>query len=121
MVGLTFEGAYAYDRRKKCIHGVWACVTPPPGVVHIDFEVRAFVQEFEIDDPGAIERLLAHCLNRPNTKSSDIDDIRRALRGARDPASYNDILDKHLEELANKSHINATKGRGKGGKGKGWR
>ncbi|CAE8582139.1 unnamed protein product [Polarella glacialis] len=116
MVGVTFEGAFVYDRRKKSINGVWACVTPPPGVVHIDFEVRAFVQEFQIDDPLAIEKLLAHSLHRPNTKSNDIDEMRRAMRGAQDPMG---TLNQKLDEIIAKAVVNfAPKGKGfpKGGK-----
>merc|ERR1740121_45578 len=116
MIGATVEGIYVYDRRKKSIHGVWASVTPPPGVVHIDFEVRMLVQEFQIDDPTAIEKLLAHCLNRPNTKSDDIANIRRLCKQGGDP---NDVVNRQMEELIERTNqMMMAKGKGKDGKGK---
>lgn len=116
MIGATFEGLYVYDRRKKSIHGVWASVTPPPGVVHIDFEVRMLVQECQIDDPTAIEKLLAHCLNRPNTKSDDISNIKRLCKQGGDP---NDIVNRQMEELIERTNqMMMAKGKGKGAKGK---
>merc|ERR1712039_136001 len=74
-------------------------VRPPKGVVHIDFEVRALVQQFDIDDPAAIEKLLHHSLQRPNTKSNDIDEIRRALLAVKDPNEIDMVLNTKIQEL----------------------
>lgn len=126
MFGMTYEGAYVYDRRKKSIHGVWAQVRPPPGVVHIDFEVRALVQQFDIDDPAAIEKLLHHALQRPNTKSSDIDEIRRALLAEKNPHAIDMVLNTKIAELIDRVNtmvagsgagIRQSIGKGGGGQG----
>jgi len=119
MVGTTFEGTYVHHKQKKSIHGVWAAVTPPPGVVHIDFEVRSLVQEFEINDPGAIEKLLTHCLNRPNAKSGEIGEIRAALRSAGRGADLDEIFSRMVLGLVDKHNNYQSTPRDAGNRGKG--
>merc|ERR1712217_129007 len=51
------------------------------------------------DDPAAIEKLLNHSLQRPNTKSNDIDEIRRALLAVKDPNEIDMVLNTKIQEL----------------------
>jgi len=117
MVGITYEGAYVHHKLKKSVNGVWSSVTPPPGVVHIDFEVRQIVYEFDLNDPGAIEKLLVHSLNRPNSKTAEIGEIRAALKAAGQGADLDDIFSRMVLGLAEKHGYYQTSSRDAGNRG----
>lgn len=84
IVGITYEGAYVLDPRKRRAGGIWASLSLTPGTA-IDSEVRRLVDDFDINDPTVVGSLIAHASSRPSTKSRDIEEIRSELRGASNP------------------------------------
>jgi len=127
MVGVTFEGAYVMDTRKRSVNGVWASVTLPIGLKFVDMDIQALVKEFQINDGQAVQALVTHCHQRPNTKFDDMQELKRALNSARDPsvelAKKLEEFEKRVTNLANKgkgvNYHKGGKGGGKGGKAKG--
>eukprot|EP00401_Gymnodinium_catenatum_P031088 CAMPEP_0117622524 /NCGR_PEP_ID=MMETSP0784-20121206/88184_1 /TAXON_ID=39447 /ORGANISM="" /LENGTH=238 /DNA_ID=CAMNT_0005426463 /DNA_START=1 /DNA_END=714 /DNA_ORIENTATION=- len=111
MVGISYEGAYIIDPRKKRAGGVWVGVQLPPGVL-LDPEVKALVDEFEIDDVRAVTTLIQHCSQRPNTKLKDLEELRKSLFGSRNPTG---VLISKLKEMMTRT---TSGGKGKKGKGK---
>jgi len=109
IVGVTFEGAYILDPRKQRAGGVWANVNLLPGT-KVDPDVKRFVDDFGLEDPQVVGSLVRHVSFRPATKRRDLDDLRDALRGVRDPAG---VLSKKLREMAEQVGAVTTGGKGR--------
>jgi len=99
IVGVTFEGAYILDARKMRAGGVWVNLSLASGT-RVYSEAKRLVDEFGIDDPQVVAKLLDHLESRRASRRRDVDDFRGALRGAQNPAAAAATLGAKLRELA---------------------
>merc|ERR1712151_82196 len=90
----------------------------PIGMPVVDFEVKALVDEFGVEDPSLATDLVGHASLRPNTKSSDLQCMRSAMRDAKknghDPI---EVLRSELQR--HQATYGGAPGRGYRGKGDG--